>query len=378
MAKRVKHVFGSCDNIVHLWAHQQLDWARGGRAGFEGPYFMSYSTVIAAVTKTKTGETAYLITDYHYSQTTSQHQWAVRRAIPDRDLTFVVPALHSGHCGYGYVSDNHRENFDAMVGKVTEKLKAACGAREPKRTRLILEAHDAMPGIARYFDHFDCQRTLPSFESLYIRYVLDKNTVNDLAVSPPALNDFVVAFPAMIEGMRAKYADGVARRREGATKAADTIRANRARRWEEAAARSRHMTVEEYRAALEAERAENERVMHLRYEERVEEWLAGKSIPAHLLHESTLLRVSGDQVETSRGAVFPLAHAKRGLALVRSVMARGEEWLSNGHTCKLGYYGIERIDADGTVHAGCHVVPWASIERIVPQIEAAAEVEVAE
>ena len=29
---------------------------------------------------------------------------------------------------------------------------------------------------------------------------------------------------------------------------------------------------------------------------------------------------------------------------------------------------VDRIEPDGTVHAGCHVVRWEEIERIAPQL----------
>jgi hypothetical protein len=105
--------------------------------------------------------------------------------------------------------------------------------------------------------------------------------------------------------------------------------------------------------------------------ELLQAWMRGESvsIPGYS-YDSTYLRIVGDTVETSRGANFPMSHAVRGLALVRSVMARGEDWHTNGHTCHLGHYRIDRITADGTVYAGCHVVPFASIERIAVQLEA--------
>lgn len=85
---------------------------------------------------------------------------------------------------------------------------------------------------------------------------------------------------------------------------------------------------------------------------------------------SALLRVNGDMVVTSMGAQFPLDHARKGLQLVRRVMSRGYEWIRNGHTFRLGHYGIDRIEVNGTVHAGCHVVTFAEIERIAGQLEA--------
>lgn len=118
-------------------------------------------------------------------------------------------------------------------------------------------------------------------------------------------------------------------------------------------------------------------------ETHIAEWLAGGSLNQphvsyyggdslipRLVEIPTLLRIKGNEVETSRYATFPIDHAKRGLALVRSVMTRGEDWKANGHTCKLGLYAIDRITADGTVYAGCHVVPYSSIDRIAAQIEA--------
>lgn len=128
-------------------------------------------------------------------------------------------------------------------------------------------------------------------------------------------------------------------------------------------------------AATKARKAEEAK----RYAENAALWLKGEPIylADHLANRPTLLRVKGDEVETSRGARFPVAHAVRGLALVRSVRERGTEWQANGHTCHLGPYRINRITPQGTVYAGCHVVPWSSIEAIVPQIEALSQKEVA-
>lgn len=89
-----------------------------------------------------------------------------------------------------------------------------------------------------------------------------------------------------------------------------------------------------------------------------------------------MLRVSkdGQSIETSRGVSFPISHAKRGLALVRAVLERGETWHTNGHTCQLGHYRIDSIQPDGTVKAGCHTVKWSEIERVAPAIDAAPSV----
>jgi hypothetical protein len=82
-----------------------------------------------------------------------------------------------------------------------------------------------------------------------------------------------------------------------------------------------------------------------------------------------MLRLRGNEVETSLGARFPIEHAVRGLELVRQVRQSGQEYIHNGHAIHLGHYRIDRIECNGTVHAGCHIVSWTEIESIAPQLE---------
>lgn len=103
--------------------------------------------------------------------------------------------------------------------------------------------------------------------------------------------------------------------------------------------------------------------------EKIEKWRAGEQ--AYLPYDApTMLRIKGDEVQTSRGASVPVSHAKRGLKFVRGVMASGTEYVRNGHTLHLGHYPIDKVTTDGTLYAGCHVIPWAEIERIAPELDA--------
>jgi hypothetical protein len=116
-----------------------------------------------------------------------------------------------------------------------------------------------------------------------------------------------------------------------------------------------------------------ERVRRRDQAEQIQRFLAGDPYASYVAGVSPMLRVVGDEVETSLGARFPRAHAIRGLAFVRKVRASGQEYVRNGHTIHLGNYVIDRIDSDGSVHAGCHVVRWEEIERIAPQLNAPTE-----
>ena len=106
-------------------------------------------------------------------------------------------------------------------------------------------------------------------------------------------------------------------------------------------------------------------------QERITAWRSGKHITGYLLYDTpTMLRRAGDTIETSHGASFPVDHARKALTLIHAVIARGETWETNGHTCHLGHYQIDRIDANGTVTAGCHVVPFSEIQMIEIQLKA--------
>ena len=103
--------------------------------------------------------------------------------------------------------------------------------------------------------------------------------------------------------------------------------------------------------------------------EIIAKWLEGQSVRLPYSLDRVYLRVEGTEVVSSRGARFPVAHARRGLALVRRCMATGEAYHRNGHTLHLGPYAIDEIKPNGDVKAGCHVVKYSEIERIAPQIE---------
>ena len=86
------------------------------------------------------------------------------------------------------------------------------------------------------------------------------------------------------------------------------------------------------------------------------------------IERNTLMRISktGDAIETSRGASFPIDHALKAFPLIRRAIGHG--WKRNGHTIHLGHFQIDEILTDGTVKAGCHTVHYDQIERIARQL----------
>ena len=123
------------------------------------------------------------------------------------------------------------------------------------------------------------------------------------------------------------------------------------------------------RAAEKAEQTKRERAEALVHQqELITKWRGGQ-YSGCLYDVPVMLRIDGDEVVTSRGARFPASHAKRALAFVRRVRESGQAYVRNGHTIHLGPYALDRIEPDGTVRAGCHVVSWEEIERISPFLD---------
>ena len=84
--------------------------------------------------------------------------------------------------------------------------------------------------------------------------------------------------------------------------------------------------------------------------------------------DGALLRVNGDKIETSKGDRIPLDHAPRLWAFVQAVRASGQAYVSNGHAERAGEYKVSRVDADGTLHVGCHHISYSELERMARQL----------
>lgn len=90
------------------------------------------------------------------------------------------------------------------------------------------------------------------------------------------------------------------------------------------------------------------------------EWRAGARASLSG-YPDVLMRIRGAEVETSKGARFPVKDAARVFSLIESVRERGEPWQRNGHMIRIGDFQIDRIEPTGDVKAGCHFVKWAEI-----------------
>jgi hypothetical protein len=315
MTNRQRHVFPNRE-IPHLWAHQTQDEARNGTGSyyFRGATIYSYGShfPIATHVKGSQGQPGILLTSEKNSVTTSQHMHMVSRSIPPDVPVFTVP---NQHFGFSEAEDKyqHERNLKHYTREVAEHLSTCVRAR------------------SSYNKEYHHERSVE-----LRREALCYATFFGLA--DPRIDPVPELDSAQMAAIKSREA------KASAKKAAETKR-----------------------------QAEENRV---RWAQAAEQWRKGEY--HHYLPYSlpTMLRIEGNEVATSHGARFPITHAKRGLVLIRAVMARAEDWRPNGHSCHLGHYTIDRIEANGTVHAGCHVVSWDEIERVAAAIEAFQELEV--
>ena len=310
MTKRKKHVFDTGE-IPHLWAHRTQEEARNrqGNLYFTSDTIYSYGShfPIARHVTNDAGERAVLFTTATYSVTTSSHCSAVRSAIPSGIPVFHVPNVcHGRYSGSELTADDHGGNLADYAERIEKYVITSARARSS--------------------------------------YAKEWN--NDHAVR---LRDEAFAYCAFF-GLPVPNISEV---RELDSEALTAIRKREAKRTAEKAEQTKR------------ERAE----AVIRQQELITKWRAGQ-YSGCLYDVPAMLRIDGNEVVTSRGARFPVSHAKRALAFVRKVHESGQAYVRNGRTIHLGPYALDRIEANGTVKAGCHVVSWEEIERIAPALEA--------
>jgi hypothetical protein len=363
--KHKKEVFDTGE-IPHLWAHKVQANARNaqGNLYFDGDTIYSYGGhfpiarhVVDNPTK-KTPKSAVLFTTRSYSNTTSGHISAVRSSIP-RDL----PVFHV----YNPAS-SPRESLACYVSAVSEHAKSASERKmETTRNEDVQKALSLIAECKAFCKFFALR--LPTFAKL------PKIDVDKLARQTKAIQDRRDAANAKRKAdwearqARAKAeadawnASGICQHtpKHDAHAYGDVWKCDKQREEDEWATKSTEI--------IAAWRA-NDPNARLRDAYRLPVMLRIRTFGADADVQHAVA-----MVETSRGAQVPVSHALRGLRFVRAVVARGEAFQTNGKTFHLGHYKIDRIEVDGTLTAGCHVIPYSEIERIAPELERIASAE---
>lgn len=318
----MKTVFSNKE-IPHKWAHATQDHARGSNLSFQGDTLYSYSTPIARIYRRRRLDVLVLFSDHNYSATTAKHLSYARRATSHLTCVevprYVIGCQSSNRRYTRSVSekDDHAANVAHLIDKLEAIHKVAGRAKQRRNVEWQQEeAEHAHKALADYLIFFGIRRKMPLMPS----------------------------FAAALE------------RAERIEKPDPVRDAKRFKAREQREARL---------AALIAGAAQH--------------WRDTGGYPASLKRadimrrEGVLLRVDGADILTSMGARVPLAAAPMVWNLVQRARSQGgfEPTRALGRL-KIGDYPLDRIDADGTLRAGCHVIPYAELELLAVKLGLAA------
>lgn len=294
--------------VAHLWAAQSQDWARNScrNFSFQGRVLRSYSTDVARITDWRIGKhTVVLLDSYRYSGTTNRHiAYATSSLDSSKYFPFSVPITHPTD------SQAHKRNAEHLYNYYQRQ---AAYYRNP-RSRIY---------VGSYTEEELLERTVAELQQQLDRY----NYYNKY-VRKSRLPNFTVTESAKEE-----------------------IHEN--------------ITHSIQRNAVERERAKVRDAQRFELEQtRLVAWLAGETntyLSSYYLDGVYLRLIERDGkrvIQTSRGAEIHEGHGQRIWAFIQMLRERGETYQHNGHTQHVGQFRVDSVDAEYTLHAGCHHIAY--------------------
>ena len=103
--------------------------------------------------------------------------------------------------------------------------------------------------------------------------------------------------------------------------------------------------------------------------ERIAAWRAGSSLPLPHMESGALLRLSsdGERIETSQGADVPVSVAPLVWRAANACREAGKSHNfreAGGDIPRLGHFTLDQVTENGDIHAGCHFIAYAELQRI--------------
>lgn len=306
--------------VAHIWAQQTQESGRShnGQFYFEGKTIYSYGRHFPIATFIDADKVLYCSDSY--SVTTSNHQSMVRQALsgsvqvitcPDNKVMDYHERLSPSH------DDGQRKGAQLLIEGVYKESVQPLIKSAAKRKKASLVDDDLRQASNMIYN---CSMLLE-------HYGLDLS--KELSTLWDQIRNDA---GALMDAKKAEIEQENAQRRK-----------------------------------REAERKERER-------EDLEKAISAFRAGVHYNHSiirqvDVMLRINGENVETSHGASFPIEDAKRAFKAVRMVKERAASWDSlDREPIRLGHFKIDRIDLHGDVKAGCHFVKWDEIERAAREL----------
>ena len=133
----------------------------------------------------------------------------------------------------------------------------------------------------------------------------------------------------------------------------------------EAQAKTRKLEIKREKAFWKGKEEEERLIREEFLTAHLSAWRAGGNVYFPYSFKEAFLRMVGDEVQTSRGARVPVSHVKKVIPFIKEIQ-KGEKpaYKKNGKTIHLGMFSLNAIDSEGTVTAGCHVIPFSEVTYI--------------
>lgn len=358
----MRHVFPTRE-IPHKWAHQAQDNARNaqGNLYFRGATIYSYRDSWPLAHIHHDGDKMLVLTNTDtYSSTTTGHQSMANRAVSHMNA-IAVRRVNADHCAgpTSYATRNETWHVDNIAHLTQERDSLLAKAQRCLQVSSfnwrVARAQALYADELAYREFFKVRGKKPVFPA----EAWDAACARVTAIENPDPVRDAKRFKererrqarreAYIERLKAEYK--VLQDQHVATMAVDIQAWRDGGKMPGVYARCPYTWTRADRIAVTGDR---------------HGYLYVVPLPC-------MLRVNGDQIETSQGARIPLEHAPRIWALVSACVSAGREYKRNGHTEHAGSYAIDSVSADGTMRAGCHTIAYGEIKRLAVQLGYAGE-----
>lgn len=322
----MKKVFSTSAMVAHVWAQRNQTEGRTGTSNmyFNSDAIFSYGSHFP-LAKFLNDDTVLINTD-GYSVSTSKHKQEVRGALRSglnklHTNTAIIKHLVSYHSWLARGETNGRKTLIELVTDTVSRLIVQQAKIAAKRRKPELVESDINVALQFYQDQLDL------------------------------LAFYKLKMPAAV------------------TKLAETLKSNLAG------------VVASNEKQLKAAAKKRDKERKAEFERRnalakvaLVKWRLGEALEygerdnLYSFLSDTALRVNGEQIETTKGAAFPVSHGALAFKAIIKAKTRGETWQRNGHTIHLGNFQIDTITPEGNVIAGCHTVLYSEIEAIAKQL----------
>ena len=150
----MKKVFSSHESLSHAWANQTQTYGRANSMHFQGGVLFSYSTAIAELCESISGEKIALMNDYSYSNSTCKHQNYAHRALNGAQK--VISGLHYLNATY-YLKAAEQGRFNEIAEYNEQRAAELLVKSSRARTRGDLfkgQAYVILKAINEYAESF--------------------------------------------------------------------------------------------------------------------------------------------------------------------------------------------------------------------------------